>query len=88
MEKIKRIFSPGQDKDNEVMYGTPEPKNIHEDGTSGQGPRETDPSHPEQDPSGALTRGEGPLEGEGSTAPLQTDPAAEKNGGGVARQIL
>ncbi|TKA81023.1 hypothetical protein B0A55_02487 [Friedmanniomyces simplex] len=103
MEKIKRIFSPGQDRDNEVMYGTPEPKNIHEDGTSGQGPRTGDPSHPEQDPSGALTRGEMPAEGgssqsqglssgqgrgDGLPAQLQTDPSVEKNDRGVARQVL
>jgi len=78
------------------MYGTPEPKNIHEDGTSGQGPRDTYPSHPEQDPSGALTRGDGPVEGASSTrgagdsspAQLTTDPAAEKKDHGVLRQIL
>ncbi|KAK1068028.1 hypothetical protein LTR12_000714 [Friedmanniomyces endolithicus] len=103
MDKIKRMFSPGGDKDNEVMYGTPEPHNIHEDGTSGQGPRGGDPNYPQQDPSGALTRGDMPEagyasqsqglstgegRGDGQPAQLQTDPNVEKKDHGVLRQIL
>ncbi|KAK0857781.1 hypothetical protein LTS02_010101 [Friedmanniomyces endolithicus] len=103
MDKIKRMFSPGGDKDNEVMYGTPEPHNIHEDGTSGQGPRGGDPNYPQQDPSGTLTRGDMPEagyasqsqglstgegRGDGQPAQLQTDPNVEKNDHGVSRQIL
>ncbi|KAK5128855.1 hypothetical protein LTR85_000188 [Meristemomyces frigidus] len=34
MEKIKSIFRPGGDQDDNVMYGTPEPKNIHAQGGS------------------------------------------------------
>ncbi|WPG97707.1 Hypothetical protein R9X50_00048800 [Acrodontium crateriforme] len=30
MDKVKKLFKPGKDEDgSEVMYGTPEPKNIH-----------------------------------------------------------
>ncbi len=103
MDKIKKMFSPGGDKDDEVMYGTPEPHNIHEDGTSGQGPRGGDPNYPQQDPSGALTRGDMPEagyasqsqgistgegRGDGQPAQLQTDPNVEKKDHGVLRQIL
>ncbi|KAK3114698.1 hypothetical protein LTR53_006749 [Teratosphaeriaceae sp. CCFEE 6253] len=67
MDKIKKLFSTGEDKGHQVNYGTPEPENIHADGTSGQGPKDADPSNPGQDPSGALTRGDGPLEGGSSS---------------------
>ncbi len=30
MEKVKKVFAPDKDKDgSEVMFGTPEPKNVH-----------------------------------------------------------
>ncbi|KAF2769416.1 hypothetical protein EJ03DRAFT_327482 [Teratosphaeria nubilosa] len=29
MEKIKNVFRPGHDQDDNVMYGTPQPKNTH-----------------------------------------------------------
>ncbi|KAK0946907.1 hypothetical protein LTR29_001776 [Friedmanniomyces endolithicus] len=103
MDKLKKMFSPGADKDDGVMYGTPEPHNIHEDGTSGQGPRGADPNYPQQNPSGALTRGDMPEagyasqsqglssgegRGDGLPAQLQTDPNVEKKDHGILRQII
>ncbi|TKA34956.1 hypothetical protein B0A54_13656 [Friedmanniomyces endolithicus] len=103
MDKLKKMFSPGADKDDGVMYGTPEPHNIHEDGTSGQGPRGGDPNYPQQNPSGALTRGDMPEagyasqsqglssgegRGDGLPAQLQTDPNVEKKDHGILRQIM
>lgn len=34
MDKIKKIFRPGGEQDDNVMYGTPEPKNTHAQGGS------------------------------------------------------
>ncbi|KAH9822064.1 hypothetical protein Tdes44962_MAKER10289, partial [Teratosphaeria destructans] len=50
MEKIKNVFRPGHEKDDNVMYGTPESKNAHGLGGSHEGAMAAHPGVNPSDP--------------------------------------
>lgn len=96
MEKLKHIFRPGGEQDDQVMYGTPEPKNVHAKGGS-HDHEDVGPAMMQTDPSSEVgkkkdTEGSLPTERTGASGPsgdqLRTDEGVDKNDHGIARQIL